>query len=97
MRQRVIGRFIADFYCAKAKLVIEIDGNQHFTEEGKQYDYERELVMQSFGIETIRYTNNEVEKEFEAVCNAVDMRIKARITSPCLCGGIPLKTRGTKE
>ncbi|MCL2679244.1 MAG: endonuclease domain-containing protein [Dehalococcoidia bacterium] len=79
MRQRVIGRFIADFYCAKAKLVIELDGSQHFSKDGMHYDVEREQFMQSFGITTIRYTNSEIDKQFEAVCNDIDMQIKSRV------------------
>ena len=79
LRQKVIGSFIADFYCAKAKLVIEIDGNQHFTEEGKQNDLIREEIMKYFELKTIRYTNYEIDKQFNAVCNDIDMQIKSRI------------------
>ena len=79
MRQKVIGRFIADFYCAKAKLVIEIDGSQHFTDDGLQYDLEREKFMQSLEIKTIRYTNNEIDKQFDAVCIDIDSHIKDRV------------------
>jgi len=79
LRQKVIGVYIADFYCAKTKLVIELDGNQHFTEEGKQYDTEREQFMQSFEIKTIRYTNSEIDKQFEAVCADIDAHIKDQV------------------
>ena len=80
LRQKVIYSFIADFYCAEAKLVIEVDGSQHFTEDGKQYDSEREKIMQIFNLKTIRYTNNEIDKNFEAVCHDIDNHIKERIT-----------------
>ena len=79
LRQKVIGSFIADFYCASAKLVIKIDGSQHFTEEGKQYDSKREKIMQNFGIKTIRYTNNDIDKNFDAVCNDINIIIKERM------------------
>ena len=79
LRQKVIDSFVADFYCAEAKLVIEIDGGQHFTEEGKQYDSEREQIMQNFGLKTIRYTNNEIDTEFNSVCNDINEQIKNRI------------------
>ena len=79
LRQKVIGSFIADFYCAEAKLVIEVDGSQHFTEDGKQYDSEREQIMRQFGLKTIRYTNSEIDKKFDAVCNDIDMHIKNRM------------------
>ena len=82
MRQRVIGKYIADFYCAKAKLVIEIDGSQHYTDEGFQRDIEREKFMQSFGIKTIRYSNNEVDNSFESVCLDIDRIIKERSEVP---------------
>ena len=78
LRQKVIGRYIADFYCARAKLVIELDGSQHFTDEGQQYDAIREAFMQGFGIKTIRYTNHEIDKQFEAVCADINAHIKIR-------------------
>jgi len=79
LRQKVIGAYIADFYCAKAKLVIELDGDQHFTEESKHYDAAREQFMQGFGIKTIRYTNSEVDKQFETVCSDIEAHIKDRM------------------
>ena len=88
MRQRVIGLYIADFYCAKAKLVIEIDGSQHFTDDGSEYDCEREKFMESLGLKTIRYTNNEIDKQFDAVCADIDAQIKERLNEvPFACEG----------
>jgi len=78
LRQKVIGRYIADFYCASAKLVIEVDGSQHFTDEGKRYDAEREQFMQQFDIQTIRYSNHEIDNQFDAVCTDIDTHIKNR-------------------
>ena len=80
MRQRVIGSYIADFYCAKAKLVIEIDGSQHFTDEGLDYDSQREEFMETFGLKTIRYSNSEIDKQFDAVCIDIDTHIKQRLS-----------------
>ena len=79
MRQKVIGLFIADFYCASAKIIIELDGRQHLTEERKQRDYERDRFMLKFGIETIRYSNLEVDSQFETVCADIDLQIKNRM------------------
>ena len=79
LRQKVIDTFIADFYCAEAKLVIEIDGGQHFTENGKQHDLIREQIMRNYEIETIRYTNSEIDKQFNVVCGDIDKQIKNRI------------------
>jgi len=78
MRQKVIGTFIADFYCAKANLVIEIDGGHHFTEEVQKYDSEREQIMQNLEIKTIRYTNDDIDNNFDAVCIDIDTHIKNR-------------------
>ena len=67
-RQRQIGAYIVDFYCPKAKLVIEVDGAQHFTRGGKCCDVERDAFLKSLGIVVMRFTNAEVDREFEKVC-----------------------------
>ena len=66
-RQYGIGNYIADFYCSSLKLVIELDGGQHFTEEGLEYDKIREEFMKSLGIITLRFNNNEVLNNIEEV------------------------------
>lgn len=68
LRQRPIDHFIVDFYCAALKLVIEVDGEGHFTEQGKQYDAERTQILQGYGLKVIRFTNVEVLQNFEGVC-----------------------------
>ena len=77
-KQRIIESFIADFYCASALLVIEIDGGQHFTEQGLAYDRERSAVFQTYGIDVIRFTNHEVDTQFEAVCDQIIRTIESR-------------------
>ena len=67
-RQKVIDRFIVDFFCAKAKVVIELDGAQHFTEDGKAKDRERDAYMNALGYKVLRYSNSEIAKNFEGVC-----------------------------
>lgn len=67
-RQRIIDRFIVDFYCHAAKLVIEIDGKQHYTEQGIAYDAERTQVLQEYGLKVLRYTNQQLEYNFQEVC-----------------------------
>lgn len=64
-RQRIIDRFIVDFYCHAAKLVIEIDGKQHYTEQGIAYDVERTQVLQEYGLKVLRYTNQQLEDNFQ--------------------------------
>ena len=78
-RQRVIESFIADFYCSSALLVIEIDGSQHFTSQGMAYDQERSAIFQTYGIEVLRFTNREVNAQFEDVCRRIDHVTKERI------------------
>lgn len=62
-RQYGIEEYIVDFYCSKLKLVIEVDGAQHYSEDGLEYDRTREKFMESLGIKTIRFTNLEVEED----------------------------------
>jgi very-short-patch-repair endonuclease len=68
LRQRPIDHFIVDFYCSALKLVIEIDGESHFTEVGITYDEARTKVLEGYGLRVIRFTNEEVLQEFERVC-----------------------------
>ena len=104
-KQRVIKFFVVDFYCAEARLVIELDGSQHYTEQGKAYDEERSSIMEGYGVEVLRFTNLEVDREFDAVCERIDARIKQRTaelrdlqvshgaqTAPG-CQGLPYKGR----
>lgn len=67
-RQRIIDRFIVDFYCHAAKLVIEIDGKQHYTDQGIVYDTERTQVLQGYGLKVLRYTNQQLVDNFQEVC-----------------------------
>ena len=64
-RQKPLGHYIADFYCANARLVIEVDGDSHFSEDGVRYDTLRTLHLKSEGIRVLRFTNIEVMEEFE--------------------------------
>ena len=70
-RQKVIGRYIADFYCANSKIVIEIDGSQHYKEENAQKDKERDEYLKSLGIKVLRYSNLDINKNFEGVCKDI--------------------------
>jgi very-short-patch-repair endonuclease len=57
LRQKPIDNFIVDFYCAKLKLVIEIDGDSHYTNEGREYDIERTKILAGYGLKVIRFSN----------------------------------------
>ena len=78
-RQKPIDNFIADFYCDKAKLVIEIDGSQHFTERGSKNDDLRTEVLESYNLKVIRVTNYQVDTNFSGVCEYIDMVVKASL------------------
>ena len=78
-KQRIIDNFIADFYCHKAKLVIELDGSQHYTPEGKTYDAARTEVLERYGLIVIRFFNKDINENFDGVCYMIDKTIKERI------------------
>ena len=71
-RQRPIGRYIADFYCRKLRLVIEVDGSQHNAPEAVEYDRIRTEYMNSLGLTVIRFSNYEVDNNFSAVCAEIE-------------------------
>lgn len=75
-RQRIIDRFIVDFYCHAAKLVIEIDGKQHYTDQGIVYDTERTQVLQGFGLKVLRYTNQQLVDNFQEVCWDIERNLQ---------------------
>jgi very-short-patch-repair endonuclease len=76
-RQKPLGHYIADFYCASERLVVEVDGDSHFTERGEQYDETRTAHLQAMGVRVVRVTNLEVMQDFEGVCGAI-LRIIAK-------------------
>ena len=70
-RQKVIGKYIADFYIASAKLAIELDGSQHFEQEGLEKDLERDAYFASKDIRVLRYSNYDINNNFDAVCQDI--------------------------
>ena len=77
-KQKVVGPFIADFYCPRAKLAIEIDGSQHYSEEGEEYDIRRLKYFEKMGIQILRFSNYEINRYFPAVCDKIDGVIQER-------------------
>ena len=75
-RQKAIDNFIADFYCSKAKLIIEIDGSQHYTQEGKEKDKFRTETLEGYDLKVIRFTNYQIHTNFHGVCEYIDMVIQ---------------------
>ncbi len=78
-RQRVIGNYIVDFYCPAAKLVIEVDGSQHYEEQGKAKDQQRDDCLEELGLKVLRYSNYDVNNSFEAVCDDILRNLELRI------------------
>ena len=77
-RQHVMGPYIVDFYCAAAKLVIELDGSQHYEEEGKQKDRKRDQYLEGLGLLVKRYSNSDINQRFSAVCEDIYETIQER-------------------
>ena len=70
-RQKVIGAYIVDFYCASRRLVIELDGSQHYDAKSMAYDKERDDYLRGRGLTVVRYTNLEIARNFRGVCEDI--------------------------
>ena len=81
-RQKTIERFIVDFYCHAAKLVIELDGSQHYTEQNQAYDRERTMILQKYQLSVVRFSNYEIDTQFLVVCEAIDNLVKSKVIKP---------------
>lgn len=79
-RQKQFGRYIVDFYCSAAKLVIELDGSQHFTTEGKEHDRARTAYLESLGLTELRFMNSDIDHHFEQVCKQINDVIQKKLS-----------------
>ena len=79
-RQKVLGKYIADFYSAEAKLVIELDGSQHYEDGNIGKDTERTTFLDGYGLTVIRIPNNEVSRNFRGVCEYIDSAVKQSLS-----------------
>ena len=79
-RQKVIGHYIVDFYCAEAKLVVELDGSGHCTELGRQYDEERTAFLEEYGLTVIRIPNSEIHNNFRGICDYIDHTVEQSLS-----------------
>ena len=75
-RQKVLGKYIADFYSAELNIVIELDGSEHYTPDAKAYDRERTAFLEKYGIKVVRINNMEINKNFYSVCTYIDKIIE---------------------
>ncbi len=90
-RQKTIGDYIVDFYCAKARLVVELDGGGHYEEKQMDYDRIRTIDLEQRGLQVLRLVNSDVIDNFEGVCTIIDCTVKCRISFPQPpCGGSSL-------
>lgn len=78
-RQKIIGDYIVDFYCDAAKLIIEIDGSQHYEQDAINYDKKRTEYMESLGLFVTRFFNRDINDNFENVCLYIDKIVKQRL------------------
>ena len=82
-RQKSIDNYIADFYCHKAKLIIEIDGSQHYSEDGRRSDDFRTEKLEGYDLRVIRFTNYQVDSNFEGVCLYISKIMKEQLAEKC--------------
>ncbi len=100
-RQKILGRYIADFYCAKAKLIIELDGSQHYEIHNRERDALRTEYLHGYDIAVLRIPNNAVFSNFEGVCTYIDHmvqeRVEARKNNPSAPMGAPPLAQGRQR
>ena len=80
-RQKVLGKYIADFYCASAKIVIELDGSQHYELSGQESDHKRDAYLNELGLTVLRYSNDDVNQHFNAVCEDILQHLNTSSTA----------------
>ena len=79
LRQKVIDGYVVDFYCSRAGLVIELDGGQHYDDVNKAMDGVRDCKLKERGLMVLRFSNLEINREFQSVCEHIDRVVKERI------------------
>ena len=79
-RQYKIGNYIVDFYCHKAKLVIELDGSQHYDPANSEQEQIRTNYLENRGLKVLRFSNLDVTRKFKSVCTAIDLSVNERIS-----------------
>ena len=77
-RQFVFGHYIVDFYCARAKLVLELDGSQHYDASEMEKDAQRTQYLESLGLKVLRFTNLDVRRRFQDVCEVIHLTVQER-------------------
>ena len=80
LRQKILGKYIADFYCPQAKIIIELDGSQHYEPMGLEKDTERTAYLAQYDITVLRIPNNEVMNNFRGVCDFIDLQVRQSLS-----------------
>ncbi len=80
IRQKIINRYIVDFYCAKANIVVELDGSQHYEPEEAEKDAARTQFLEEYGLTILRIPNNAIWQNFSGVCEYIDLAIKQSLS-----------------
>ena len=79
-RQKCIDNYIVDFYCFRAKIIVELDGGGHYNLISQQKDNQRTKVLEQYGLKVIRFCNLDIDKNFYGVCTVIDEEVKKRIS-----------------
>ena len=96
-RQCVLGQYIVDFYCSKARLVVELDGSQHYDAAGLAYDACRTVYLESIGLKVLRFSNADVSQNLQGVCQQIDTELSQRYCDNPLPAGIGRKAFSTRN
>ena len=80
LRQKILGKYLVDFYCAEAKLIVELDGSQHYETREMEYDTERTVYLEQYGSQVLRIPNNEVNQNFSGVCEYIDLAVRQSLS-----------------
>ena len=80
-RQKVLGNYIVDFYIASAKIVLELDGSQHYEKKHQEKDKQRDDYLKSIGCSVLRYSNADVNYHFREVCEDIWNHLNVGITN----------------
>ena len=81
-RQKPVDFYIPDFYCHAARLVIELDGSQHYEPEGMSYDEARTAALEKYGLTVLRFSNADINSRFDRVCESIDLTVKKNLEKP---------------
>ena len=90
-RQKPIERYIVDFWCAKASLIVELDGSGHYEPDQQEKDQWRTEIIENYGYKVIRFCNRDIDKNFYDVCTVIDREVKQRTLPQSPGGDSPLK------